>query len=210
MEKRKEKPSFTALKSSRRAVVKGAAAAVPAVMTMASKPALGAACNISGFTSVTPSGQQRHGTNTDADCGGLSHGAWKNPDAGNGAGSRADWINIGLYPNPQDNQDPAGTLFSAVFETPSTTPGSTLHDVLLKTGGGLIAFEREAVTAYLNALHFGWGTIHPEKMSPSDIVNLHYAVTGGPTTFITTNGNTVNIGNYSIEQLKDFLEDTHH
>ena len=194
-------------------------AAVPAVLSLLSKPAFGAVgarCTISGFTSVNPSGV-RHETNG---CGGLSPGAWKTPYAGNGDGSLADWITAGqncasitgasefssgFFPNPgsssgsganSSSSTKPGTLFSAVFGGSDTN--STMHDKLLLTGNTL---ERSAVEALLNACFFQWGVgANTAKIHPVDIVGLYQAFPGSSYTSVT--GSSVT--RPSDDDLRDF------
>jgi hypothetical protein len=176
--------------TSRRRVLIGAAA--PVILSVLSKPAFGAVgarCTISGFTSVNPSGV-RHDTDG---CGGLSPGAWKNPYAGNGDGSLADWAQAGinltgtpLYPNRSDGSDgnpgavngvgstEPGTLFLDIFtRTDNTNADDTLHDKLHKDPGTKL--QRAAVEALLNAAFYQWGVPGPEqaKIHPADVVGLY-------------------------------------
>lgn len=185
--------------SSRRRLLVGAT--VPAVLSLISLPAFGrggARCTISGFTSVNPSGV-RHDVNG---CGGYSPGAWKNPYAGNGDGSLADWIQAGkncasmtgalefsdgFFPNPESTSSGGkrkkgktsssdsgdATLFQDVFGGSDT---DTLHDKLMATGNSL---DRAAVDALLNSCFFEWGVgVNSSKMHPVDVVGLYQTNTG--------------------------------
>lgn len=208
---------------SRRQLLGKAAVGAPLVLTLASKPALGAVCNISGFASVSPSGVVRHTTDS---CGGYSHGAWKNPDQGNGNsngdGNRADWYTAGIAPNPRVGTgnmsseappgvtitadpsdsalDPPATLFSDVFTHDTTS--RTFEDVINQNG----SFDQFAAETYLNALFFGWG-MDASKISPIDVIGLHHAGVEGLTTYVNSNGTSVNLVNIDI---KAFFENTQH
>jgi hypothetical protein len=184
----------------RRTFLKRATAGA-AVLSVLSKPAFGAVgarCSISGFTSVNPSGV-RHDT---GGCGGLSPGAWKNPYAGNGDGSLADWAQAGVnttgepfYPNPSDGSagNPGGgssssstnpgTLFSELFTNSNSV--YTLHDMLHEVG---TYFERWAVEALLNAAFYQWGIPGPNqaKIHPADVVGLYETLEGQIYTSVVT------------------------
>lgn len=185
--------------STRRSLV---GAAVPAVLTLLSKPAFGAAgarCTISGFTSVNPSGV-RHET---SGCGGYSPGAWKSPYASNGDGSLAHWIiagqncatitgfsqfSNGFFPNPGTSSTSSstapGTLFDAVF---GGSDGDTMHDKLEGNGNSL---ERSAVDALLNACFFEWGAgLNMAKIHPVDIVGLYQTSFGHQ--YVSVSGSSV-------------------
>lgn len=193
----------------------GAGLAVPVALSLANRPAFGAVCTPSGFVSNTPENPSgvRHVVNG---CGGLSPGAWKNPDAGNGDGSRADWIAAGYFPNPRqadedgpggggkgggpknksflDYSDPPGTPFHMAFGTAEDI--GTMHDVLLQRPGSL---EFHAVAGLLNASTFGY-------MEPYDFVGLYQAVKAG-LPYTTLSGVEVVM---TESQLKDFIEQTYH
>lgn len=194
----------------------GAGVGVPVVLALANRPAFGAICTPSGFVSSSPENPSgvRHVVNG---CGGLSPGAWKNPDAGNGDGSRAQWIAAGYYPNPRQEgnsspgnsgnkgggpgnggggnyNDPPGTLFDTAFGTAYDL--GTMHDVLLNMPGSL---EFHAVAGLLNAHTFGY-------MEPYDFVGLYRAVKMGAP-YTTLSGVEVFM---TESQLKDFIEQTYH
>ncbi len=174
--------------------------AAPIILSMASKPAFGAVCSPSGFVSYSPdnpSGVRRHGTDG---CGGLSPGAWRNPDAGRGDGSRGAWHYAGYYPNPRQNGelggDPPGTLFVDVFGVHPEF--GTLHDVLLEKPGSL---EFHVVAALLNSR-----TI-PGYMSHDDVIGLYLATINGHASYTTTGGVTIQMHDF---YLKEFIEQTYH
>lgn len=208
--------------SRRRFLAKAGLVSAPAVLTMVSKPALGAVCNISGFTSVSPSGVVRHEVQG---CGGFSHGAWKKPDQGNGNGdgNRSHWYAAGIAPNPRNtgnpayatspgnpisaapnvpSQDPPATLFSAVFT--HVTDSRTFEEVIEDNG----SFDQFAAQTLLNALYFGWGTgVEASKISPLDVVYLHEAYVKGWSSFTSESGNEINIDGIDV---KAFFENTQH
>lgn len=63
----------------------------PVIMTLASRPALGAVCSVSGYISATPANASGARHNVDS-CGGLSPGAYATPVSGAG-----EWP-TGYYP----------------------------------------------------------------------------------------------------------------
>ena len=198
----KETPEHVAKSESvdtKRRLLSGAA---PAVLTLLSIPAFGArgaVCSISGMQSVNPSGVTRH---TTTGCGGLSPGAWKNPYAGIGDGSLADWHQAGLNyynqefipnpgsssgsgPNATSSNDPA-TLFASIFNAPGDT--ESLHDKLNHIGN---TFERSTVEAFINACFFQWGVGANSAIHAIDVVGLYNATPGSQ--YQTVKGNTVTV-----------------
>lgn len=199
-------------------------AGVPAILTMASKPSFGAVCNISGFASVAAgsvSGVARHEV---VGCGGFSHGAWKKPDhgMGGGDGNRSHWYAAGIAPDPRGtannafatppgvpiiadpndpSEDPPATDFAQVF-THMSGDMRTFEDVVEANG----SFDCFAAQTYLNALYFGWGS-DSSKISPEDVILLHEAGVKGWTSFVDSNGNTINLIGVDI---KMFFENTQH
>jgi hypothetical protein len=175
--------------TSRRRVLIGAAA--PVILSVLSKPAFGAVgarCTISGFTSVNPSGVRHETTG----CQGLSPGAWKNPYAGNGDGSLAQWAVAGdnfvgapFYPNPSDGSggndgsggDPGGgvngnggssstepgTLFSALFTRLGGNSNTQYYTLHDMLNGEGTNLQKYAVEALINAAYFKWGMPGPEQ-----------------------------------------------
>lgn len=164
-------------RSSKRAALKKIGIAIPAIITLSSRPAYGAGfCSLSGFASVNASGVARH---ANEHCGGFSQGGWSTPYSGDGV-----WP-AGCVPNPISEHEaphklttltkliqalavPGNTIAfdrSVVEPTlfysidtfsmgpdviPANWPGAlgfTLHDALLY--GDELA--REAVAAFLNA-----------------------------------------------------------
>lgn len=189
--------------------------AVPAALAVVSKPvfATGNVCNISGFTSVNPSGVERHET---MGCGGFSPGAWKNPYSGRGDGSLQDWITAGknfhqfygtsgfengFFPNPDgSSSSTAATKFSDIF---SSSSGMSLHDAMLLTGSHV---ERFAACAFLSACFFKWGTgANKSKISPVDIIGLYDA--RNDFNYVTTSGTTIDMNTFD---LKGFYEQLQH
>ena len=189
----------------------GAGLAAPVILSLASRPAFGAVCTPSGFVSYSPnnpSGIRRH----EAACGGFSPGAWKTPDAGQGDGSRAQWLPFVPNPRQEDNAspgksarrsrsvdtlaDPPGTLFFDVFGV--NDHFGTLHDVLLDRPGSL---EFHVVAALLNS------TTIPGYMATEDVIGLYLATINGYTTYTTVQGVTIPMGGFD---LKAFIEQTYH
>lgn len=189
-----------------------AGVAAPVIMMLANRPAFGAICTASGFASYSPNSPSgvRHLV---GGCGGLSPGAWRTPDAGNGDGSRQQWTAAGYNPNPRQDgnthpgrgngnggggvtyNDPAGTLFDAVFGT--TTGYGTLHDVLLNMSGSL---EFHAVAALLNTSLAGYG------LSKEDVIGLYWLGAYG-TPYETASGSILNPGDIDV---KAFFDQTYH
>lgn len=227
MEQDKDKLVKSETISSRRKFLTKAGVVAPVMLTMANKPAFGATvCNISGFTSVTPSGMKRH---TMQSCGGYSHGAWKNPDNGNGNGdgNRQHWYDAGIAPEPRERsnhpdwtgnpkfatppgvpiisdvskkrQDPPATMFSDVFV--HMAGDSRTFEEVIEANGSLDQFAAQTL---LNALYFGWSG---DKISPEDVILLHEAHVNGRTSFRNHAGSTVSIVGIDV---KAFYESTQH
>lgn len=171
--------------------------AAPVILTLANRPAFGAICTVSGFTSYSPNNPSgvRHVV---SGCGGYSPGAWKKPDAGNGDGSRSQWIAAGYHPNPRpDTSDPAGTTFDAVFGTSSGY--GTLHDVLKNRPGSL---EFHAVAALLNAGYMG----STYGLTTADVIGLYW-LEALDVPYTTASGSVIQPGDIDV---KAFFEQTYH
>ena len=177
--------------------------AAPVVLMMSNRSAFGAVCTVSGFVSFSPNNPSgvRHQV---TGCGGWSPGAWKNPDAGNGDGSRKDWKKAGYFPNPRPNQlsDPAGTPFHLAFGLSDNGWGS-MHDVLLNRPGSL---EFHATATLLNAAYRQNMGI-PGYMPPSDVIGLYQAYVSHAANYTTSSGSVVPLDNLD---LKYFFEQTYH
>jgi len=190
--------------ASRRGMLKKTAIGIPAIMTLAHRPAFGAICTISGFQSVNPSGVRR---TPGPGCGGNSPGGWKNPDVGQGGsdGSRTEWISAGFYPNPRAGQTPADnagtTFYSQFMRVPQLKFGvgsstTTMHDVLLDSPGTL---ESHAVANLLNA-----GFVTGYRLIPADVIGLYQAaVDGSPTYTTVANGTVVNMIGLDLQKFFD-------
>ena len=207
--------NYTEVDKSKRKFSKAGLAA-PVIMTLTSQSALAIVpnrCTISGFSSVTPSGVERHTVDS---CGGIvpggetfSPGGWGSPDVGNGNsdGNRSQWYSTGNAPNPRNGsgnsnfspstasasvlvQDPVPTAFNRIFTHSSRT--DSLHDAILDTSNQL---DRHAAANYLNAVLFSWGA--PGHISASEIVNLHLKVLN-------------QTSQYTEEQVIDFFDNLYH
>ncbi|REL37071.1 hypothetical protein [Thalassotalea euphylliae] len=197
----------------RRSLFKKAVIGTPLAITLASRPAYGAVCSLSGFQSVNPSGVARHNVG----CGGISPGGWKENGykTGNQDGSRDNWIKAGFYPNPRKAgslsyntkkgiypDDPDGTLFYAweAFSgaTPSVyvDPSDTLHDVLLKNPGTL---EFHMISNFLNANYYNWGN-GDGKINAIDIRGVYMAYTSMQQTYTTTTGAVLNLDTLDLQK----------
>lgn len=203
----------------------GLGLATPVILTLANRPAFGAVCTLSGFTSYSPTNPSgvRH---VESSCGGLSPGAWRNPDAGNGDGSREQWIRAGYFPNPRQAvsetsedkvgkvkgggklespdvsggaayDDPPGTSFDEAFGLTGSGLG-TMHDVLLNEPGTL-AFH--AVAALLNTSLLGYG------LSKSDVIGLYQLGAGVISSYTTASGVVISHGDLDVQ---GFFEQTYH
>lgn len=189
----------------------GAGLAAPAVLFLASRPAFGAVCSPSGFASYSPNNPSgvRHVVDG---CGGFSPGAWMNPDAGNGDGSRAQWLPYSPNPRQEGNtspgnsgnaggggalfDDPPGTLFFDVFGV--NDHFGTLHDVLLDRNGSL---EWHVVAALLNSTTiFGY-------MATADVIGLYLAEVNDHASYTTVGGTVIPMIEFD---LKAFIEQTYH
>jgi len=188
-------------KISRRGLLTKAAMSVPLALTLAHKPAFGAACSISGFQSVNPSG-----VGLQVSCNrGYSPGGWKNPD-NNGDGSRGDWESVSAHPNPRTNtNDPDATTFYEIFSRlPMHQSGRTwgdentsLHDVLKSNS----APAKHAAANVLNAVFFpNFG------IAKDDVVGLYQAYYDGASHYRTTKGTEVNMAEFD---LVDFFDQYH-
>lgn len=175
-----------------------AGVAAPIILTLANRPAFGAICTVSGFASFSPNNPSGVRHKVDG-CGGYSPVGWKNPDAGNGDGSREDWIAAGYFANPRPNtNDPGGTLFVDVFG--GTTSGfGTLHDVLKNKSGSL---EFHAVAALLNA-----GFMPTYGLSKADVIGLYWLGATGTGSYTTASGTVINAKDINV---KAFFEQTYH
>lgn len=129
----------------RRRALRAGIAVTPVVMTVASRPVLGAAACQS--PSGMLSGNLSHPA-TGGVCAGRTPGYWKNYNVGPGHPWPAPYY-------PVDNYTATGqvaTVFCNVFVTATCRyPGSTFLDVLKQGGGGLDALARHIVAALLNA-----------------------------------------------------------
>jgi hypothetical protein len=204
----------------------GAGIAVPAILTLANRPAFGAICTPSGFVSydggANPSGV-RH---TNQRCGGYSPGAWKNPYIG-GDGSFQQWLAAGQWqaedrflPNHPQSENAGAiaggfnfgtfnstygnknnyqpTLFNDAFGYAILGGTTSMHDVLLNFPGSL---EFHAVAALLN----GGLNLSGLYMDPQDVIDLYLAVKfGNP---YVKNGVSLEM---SESELKAFFEQTYH
>jgi hypothetical protein len=184
----------TDTKISRRGLLTKAAMGVPLALTLAHKPAFGAACSISGFQSVNPSG-----VSLQVSCNrGYSPGAWGNPDAGNGQGSRSNWNSISAYPNRRTNTaDPAATKFYDLFDRrpmnqhyeDTGNRNTSLHDVIKSNS----APAKHAAANLLNAHFF------PDfGIAPDDVIGLYRAFYDRASVYITTKGTKVNMAEFDL------------
>ena len=180
-------------KISRRGLLTKAAMGVPLALTLAHKPAFGAACSISGFQSVNPSG-----VGLQVSCHrGYSPGGWKNPD-NNGDASRSDWESISAFPNPRANtSDGDATTFHEIFSRlPMHQNGqawgdtnTSLHDVLKSNS----APAKHAAANVLNAAFFpNFG------IAVADVVGLYQAYYDRASTYTTTKGTNVNMAEFDL------------
>lgn len=199
-------------KISRRGLLTKAAMGVPLALTLAQKPAFGAACSISGFQSVNPSG-----VSAQVNCQrGLSPGAWGNPDAGNGDGSRRDWEKVSAFPNPRQDpaetsrksrkfkssapstyNDPAATTFESVFKRLpmdqhyqiTGDSKTSLHDVLLSNSQP----ARHATANVLNAVFF-----KDFGIAKDDVIGLYQAFHDRDSTYRTTTGTDIEMNKFDF------------
>ncbi len=150
----------------RRNLLRGAIGAAPVMLTLVSRPVIGASCtSASAFGSINAS---RPGPVPS--CSGRSPGYWKNnaswPAGYIAAGSKA-------------------TQFDDIFGTAGGYPGKSLLDVLGQGGGGKTALARQIVGALLNAA--AQGLIPPTVFSvgtvktiwTSFVTNGYYSPTAG-------------------------------
>ena len=77
-----------------------------------------------------------------------------------------------------------------------------IEDVINDNG----SFDQFAAQTLMNALFFSWH-MDDSKISPDDVIALHHAGITGATSFVNSNGVTVNLVNVDI---KAFFENTQH
>lgn len=152
----------------RRRFLKGAAAASPVIMTVVSRPVLGAQCTPSAWVSGNLSD---HGQNR-VSCGGRSPGYWKtHPKAWMSAGFSAGTCSSrASYKSICKDYNSDGTLFNAVFSAGNYNyDGRTLMQVMW-LGGNQDPYQLGAhiVAALLNA-----ATISNYGMKVPDVVAMY-------------------------------------
>ena len=141
----------------RRNLLRGAIGAAPVMLTLVSRPVIGASCSsASAFGSINAS---RPGPVPS--CTGRSPGYWKNH-----ASWPAGYIATGSK----------ATQFNTTFGNTGGYPGKSLRDVLIQGGGGKDALARQIVAALLNAAN-GW--VPPTVFSVSTVKAIW-------TSFVTT------------------------
>jgi hypothetical protein len=134
MKQIEEKPQVKQeLSEKRRQLLKGAAAAAPVMMTVASRPVLGAQCTPSAWVSgnLSDHGHER------PSCGGRSPGYWKTrPKRWSGTGYYPGTCEDSSYKNNTcTDYKGDGTQFNAVFAMGNTHyDGKTLMQVLWLDG----------------------------------------------------------------------------
>lgn len=188
----------------RRRILKGAAL-TPVLLSLSSRPVLGAECTISGFMSGNVSD---HG-HDDCACG-FTPGAWKTPDRGDG-----NWNHTPFDPGTCANSKGKGQCNSynadgTPFFSPSTFSGSdphyagkTLMQVLWLQGNeDPHQFGAHIVAALLNAYAIpGYG------MSPSAVQAIYANVdaNGGAAAgyYMGNNGKIL-----TVEQVVAFIQST--
>jgi hypothetical protein len=121
----------------RRRFIRGSAAASPILLSLISRPVMGAArfCTASGFMSGNLSQP-----NTSVGCGGLSPGYWKN---------HTPWPAPYLSGTKNNHTYSGGTQFHAVFITGKYNYGTNAMLQVLWTEPGSFAFH--TIAALLNA-----------------------------------------------------------
>lgn len=180
----------------------GTAVAIPAILSLVSRPAVAQVCPASAaFSSANPSGAI---ATTSVSCtqmrGGISPGGWRNPDVGRGNsdGNRNQWYQAGFNPNPRNDKDPGGSSFNNAFRYNRFAPDVTMHDVLNNMPGSL---EFHAVAALLNA-----SLPIPGYLAPHDVRGLYIAAASG-TTYVTSGGSEIFL---TANELKNFFDQTYH
>ncbi|GEM_PF-3429312 len=221
---------------SRRKFIQKASAGV-ALTALVSQPARASICSISGFASVSPSGQVRHG---DEECG-YSHGAWKNPESGNGAGSRGNWYQTGIAPHPRmpdpnnskkliyksDTQDsPYDTIPGQPYagdpndynDDPKATFWEDVgfyspvgSDTYGKTFYEVINMDgtihSEAAKVLLNSIYLGWDNPYDPRIAPNDVIGLYNAYESGAPSYTTSTGAIID---FSVVDVPDFFAQAQH